>query len=199
MIGHNRRYSPHAEKMRGWLVDRAKPAVINYRINAGKVPSDHWVHSDTQGRSRIVGEMTHFLDLMQYLLNEKITTISARRIGGDDHSIVNNDNLVATIQFDRGSVGSLIYTSEGNRALGREYLEIFYDGKTILSSNFRRSQLMAGKKSEKFKTFSQSMGHAEEIKHFINCVLGKASASPFEAEYWTMKMAFALEKSLVYK
>src|SRR3990167_8912843 len=192
MIGHNRRYSPHALKMRLWLEKRINPAVMSLRVNAGKIPAEHWVHSDQQGRSRIVGEMTHFIDLMQYLLDEKPASVFAFRVSGDDKSIVNNDNLIATIQFNRGSVATLIYASEGNRAFNREYTEIFFDEKIITSSDFRVSELMAAKKSEKFKTSSQALGHSEEIAAFVHYALGDKNNYSFENEFITMQTAFAI-------
>ena len=196
MVGHNRRYSPHAIKMRDWLRNRVNPAVMNFRINAGKIPAEHWVHSDREGRSRIVGEMTHFIDLMSYLLNEKPISVSAKRVAGDDRSIVNNDNLVATFQFNRGSVASLVYASEGNRAFNREYLEIFFDGKIITSTDCRYSELMAAKKSEKFKTSGQSLGYLEEIAAFISACRDNKHNMHFEDELATMELALLLEKSL---
>ncbi len=196
MVGHNRRFSPHANKMHTWLAHRVNPAVLSYRVNAGKVPHDHWVHSDREGRSRIVGEMTHFIDLMQYVLNEKPISVFTQRVSGDDQSIINNDNLIATIHFNRGSIASLIYTAAGNRSLNREYLEIFFDEKAILSTDFRISQLIAGKQSEKFKTSKQEMGYQEEIHTFINRVLGKSDTISLEDTFISMQTAFAMEESL---
>src|SRR3989338_752067 len=56
MVGYNRRFSPHSVKIANYLVNRQAPIVINYRINAGFVPADHWVHSEEEGGSRVIGE-----------------------------------------------------------------------------------------------------------------------------------------------
>jgi predicted dehydrogenase len=196
MIGHNRRFSPHAVKIKKWVGQRANPVVMSYRVNAGRVPAEHWVHSDHEGRSRIVGEMTHFIDFMQYALNEKPTSVFAKRVSADNQSVVNNDNLVAVIQFSGGSVASLIYSAEGNRALPREYIEFFFDGKTIISTDFRNSQLIAGKQSEKFKTAKQEIGYQEEIDIFVKRVLGCETPHSFLDDCVVMQTAFAMEDSL---
>ncbi len=196
MVGHNRRFSPHALKIKSWLSHRVNPAVLSYRVNAGKIPAEHWVHSDREGRSRIVGEMTHFIDLMQYVLQENPVSVFAQKVSGDNKSIVNNDNCVVSIQFSKGSIASLIYTAVGNRSLNREYLEIFFDEKTILSTDFRISQFIAGKHSEKFKTSKQEMGYQEEINAFINCVLGKSDNISLNDTFISMQAVFAIEKSL---
>ena len=56
-IGHNRRYSPHSLKVKEFVTGRQSPMVMTYRVNAGFVPYDHWVHSDEEGGGRIIGEM----------------------------------------------------------------------------------------------------------------------------------------------
>ena len=195
MVGHNRRFSPHANKMKTWLSNRVNPAILSYRVNAGKIPAEHWVHSDREGRSRIIGEMTHFIDLMLYLLSEKPISVFAKRIAGDDQHIVNNDNVVITIQFSKGSVGALIYSASGNRALSREYLEIFFDEQSIISTDFRRSELIANK-SEKYKTSRQEIGYDAEIQEFVQALFGKNTAVPFEDAVISMQTAFAIEESL---
>lgn len=195
MVGHNRRFSPHANKMKTWIFNRVNPAILSYRVNAGNIPAEHWVHSDREGRSRIVGEMTHFIDLMLYLLDEKPISVFAKRMAGDDQSVVNNDNVIITIQFSKGSVAALIYSASGNRALAREYLEIFFDEKSIVSTDFRRSELIANK-SEKYKTSKQEIGYGEEITAFVDAVAGKKSAVPFEDAVISMQTAFAIEESL---
>src|SRR5581483_9853279 len=44
MTGFNRRFSPAAEHARAALAGRATPLVADYRMNAGYIPLDHWVH-----------------------------------------------------------------------------------------------------------------------------------------------------------
>jgi len=121
MVGHNRRYSPHAEKIKYWLKGRINPLMLNMRINVGYLDYDHWVHHDNQGRSRIVGEMTHFIDLIQFYTQESITSVFANRILGDNKSCVNNDNIVVNIRFSSGSIGCLFYTACGDKNYFREY------------------------------------------------------------------------------
>ncbi|NIS73810.1 MAG: Gfo/Idh/MocA family oxidoreductase, partial [Deltaproteobacteria bacterium] len=59
MVGYNRRFSPHVDRIRQWLKGRVDPAVIHYRVNAGYVPPEHWVHAPEEGGSRVVGEVCH--------------------------------------------------------------------------------------------------------------------------------------------
>ena len=196
-VGHNRRFSPHAVQMQKWLVGRQSPFVMQMRVNTGFIPATHWVHSDDEGRSRVVGEMSHFIDLIQSLAGALVARVSAERISGDNRSAVNNDNIAVSFKLTDGSVGTLIYSASGDKAYSREALEIFFDGKTIASRDFRVSEYHHGGKTDTFKTRSQEMGYAEELKHFVACVAGKETpAVPATEMFATMATIFAIEQAL---
>jgi predicted dehydrogenase len=197
VVGHNRRYSPHATQILKWLQSRQGPLVLQMRINTGFIPSSHWVHSDDEGRSRIVGEMSHFIDLVQFLVGSPIARVSAERVSGDNRSVVNNDNIAISFKMMDGSVGSLIYSASGDKAYSREALEIFFDGKTIVSRDFRETQLHQNGKVETFKTRSQEMGYMQELQNFVSVVSGKsADVEAFGQVVATMEVIFAIERSL---
>jgi predicted dehydrogenase len=197
LIGHSRRFSPHTSRILEWLSSRRTPLVAQLRVNAGFVPATHWVHSENEGRSRIVGEMSHFIDLLQALTGSLVVRVSAERISGDNHSVINNDNLVVVMKFSDGSVASLSYSAEGDKAYSREALELFFDGKTIVSRDYRVSELHIGGKIEKYKTSGQEMGYKEELKHFANCVAGHETLEVCPDEMFaTMETIFAVERSL---
>lgn len=196
-VGHNRRFSPHTLQMQQWLAKRQSPLVLQMRINTGFVPSSHWVHSDDEGRSRVVGEMSHFIDLIQALVGAPITRVSAERISGDNQSSVNNDNLALSFKLADGSVGTLIYSASGDKAYSREALEIFFDGQTISSKDFRISELHRAGKTETFKTRSQEMGYVQELKAFVDCVAGRQQQPVATTELFaTMAVIFAIERAL---
>lgn len=195
-VGHNRRFSPHVQQMQKWLQHRVDPLVLQMRVNAGYVPPDHWVHSESEGRSRIVGEMSHFIDLMQAMIGSLPVQIHAERVDGNNRSVVNNDNIVALLKFADGSVGSLTYSASGDKGYSREAIEIFFDRKTIRSQDFRKSELYASGK-QAFKTMSQEMGYREELQHFIDCVRGKEQpAVSMEETLWSMRTVFGIERAL---
>ena len=101
------------------------------------------------------------------------------------------------MKFADGSVGNLTYSASGEKAYSREALEIFFDGKTISSEDFRVSKLYKPGKKIVFKTRGQEIGYVEELKHFINCVAGKESPIVGTEEIFsTMETIFAIEQSL---
>ena len=196
-VGHNRRYSPHTLQMQKWLAGRQGPLVLQMRVNTGFVPASHWVHSDDEGRSRIVGEVSHFIDLIQCLAGASIARVSAERISGDNRSSVNNDNVAMSFKLGDGSVGTLIYSASGDKAYSREMTEIFFDGKTISSKDFRISELHAGGKTTTFKTSSQEMGYKQELEHFVAVARGvDTPAVNLQNDLDTMGVVFGIETAL---
>ncbi len=197
MVGHNRRYSQHTAKIKKWLARRSSPLVMTLRINAGFVPPDHWVHSESEGRSRIVGEGTHFIDLAIAIIGSEITSVHAMRVRGNDKTVVNNDNFCALLQFTDGSIANLIYTAQGPRTLSREVIEIFSEGTTIVSTDFRLTEHYAASGRTQFSTRAQNYGYEEEISQFVAVVQGRTALEPSLVNMiHAMRVAFAIERSL---
>jgi hypothetical protein len=170
---------------------------MQIRINAGYIDSSHWVHSDVEGRSRIVGEMSHLIDLASTIVNSRITRVFAEKISSDGGVVVNNDNVIISFKFEDGSVCSLTYTASGEKSYSREYLEIFFEGKTIASKDYRISELHHNGKIKFFKTKSQEMGYEEELKKFISGIREYESMdTSLQTEIHTMNVIFGIEKSL---
>ena len=63
MVGFNRRFSIYASEIKRHLDKRTAPVFIRYRMNAGFVPAEAWVHGDG---GRIIGEGCHIIDLVKY-------------------------------------------------------------------------------------------------------------------------------------
>ena len=197
MVGHNRRHSPHTEKIRVALTNRNEPLVVSYRVNAGFVGSDHWVHSTEEGRSRIIGEMSHFVDLMQYLTVSDPIRVNAERVQGNDRSTINNDNIIVILKFSDGSIGQLTYAANGNRSLGREYFEVFWQENSATCADYRRTRIYTKRGTKRFNTNNREMGYAQEILHFSRVIAGKLEPKTSKHETLiTMKTIFAIEESL---
>ena len=80
MTGFNRRFSPHLRPIRGLADRRLNPFVANYRMNAGHIPSDHWVHGE-EGGGRNIGEACHIYDLFTALANSEAVAVQAQARG----------------------------------------------------------------------------------------------------------------------
>lgn len=197
VVGHNRRFSPHTHRIKQWLRQRTTPLVMAIRVNAGYVAADHWVHSEQQGRSRIIGEMGHFVDLMQCVIASVPTSVHAKRLAANSRMVVNNDNVIVTISFADGSLATLTYTSLGYKGYSREFVELFFDGNTIVCHDFRKSYLYHAQKNDKFITREQAMGYSEELDCFFGALTYPEQPLPSLQETLTgMQILLAIETSL---
>ena len=76
MVGFNRRFAPHVRQAKTCLENRSSPLVALYRVNAGSVPSDSWL-VDEEGGGRIIGEVCHFVDTLQFLIGADPVSVCA--------------------------------------------------------------------------------------------------------------------------
>jgi predicted dehydrogenase len=161
MTGFNRRFSPAATRLRQLLAGRTSPLLATYRVNAGYVPPDSWLHGP-EGGGRNIGEACHMYDLFVYLTAARPAEVNATAIDPSSGAWKRNDNFVATIRFDDGSVCTLAYTALGHRKHPKERLEVFSGGSVAALDDFR-SLALAGKPGG-WKSRTQQKGHAEELE-----------------------------------
>ncbi len=138
-VGFNRRFSGFARSIRGFLEKRINPVMITYRMNAGFIPYDHWVHTE-EGGGRIVGEACHIIDLFSYLVGAPVKGFTSSALTPKTGAVQGTDNRSVTLEYSDGSVAVLQYLSIGNRDLPKERLEVHYDGKSIVMDDYRTMQ-----------------------------------------------------------
>jgi predicted dehydrogenase len=171
MVGYNRRFSPFIQQARSILSHRSGPAVITYRMNAGYIPPDSWVHGE-EGGGRIIGECCHIFDLFNFLIGrfpEEIVASSLRPAAVD---ILAADNFSTSQRYEDGSLCTLTYTSLGSKDLAKESMEIFFDGKTLTLDDYRRMTFY-GIGEKPTATSLQDKGHAGELRAIANYMKGK--------------------------
>ncbi|MCA9200926.1 MAG: Gfo/Idh/MocA family oxidoreductase, partial [Planctomycetales bacterium] len=182
MVGFNRRFSPHAAKMKQLLQGRTGPLCMNMMVNAGSIPSDHWVHDPESGGGRMIGEGCHWIDLMMFLTGAPITKCQAATIGDVPGVTTRNDHAAAVFTFADGSLGTLHYFANGNRAYPKEKLTVFADGKVLELDNFRLLQGFGWSNFKKFKTMRQDKGHQAECLQFVQRIAdGGEALIPFDS------------------
>jgi polar amino acid transport system substrate-binding protein len=171
MVGFNRRFSPFARQARDFFEARAEPLSILYRVNAGRVPLGSWAQDPVQGGGRIVGEVCHFIDLMQFLTGSVTARVYAEAITGRNHEITDADSVFITLKFADGSNGTIAYLAEGDRSIPKERVEVYGGGKTFVLDDFRRASMFLGGKETVKKLLNQDKGQAEEIRIVCSTVL----------------------------
>ena len=95
---------------------------MNMRINAGLIPKDNWLQQKDIGAGRIIGEMCHFIDLMQFFTGSEPVKVFAECISSTNDKITTADNIAIVVKFKDGSVGNLIYLANGDKGMPKELI-----------------------------------------------------------------------------
>ncbi|WDR02334.1 Gfo/Idh/MocA family oxidoreductase [Devosia algicola] len=146
LTGFNRRFSPFLERISAGVAGRSNPMIINYRMNAGYIPLDHWVHGP-EGGGRNRGEACHIYDLCTFVTQSEVLSVDAKSIVPATEFYSASDNFVATMQFRDGTVATLTYTASGSTEFPKEAMEIYVDG-NIFSLDEYRSLKLVGARGE---------------------------------------------------
>ena len=178
MVDFNRRFAPHVLEAQK-LLHLEVPKAIQYRINAGALPADHWVHDPEVGGGRILGEVCHFVDLVFHLVGSPFKSLSASALR--DRS-VRIDSLVVNLAFQDGSVASISYFSNGHPSLAKERLEIFSAGQSIVIEDFKKMTVYGAGKARRLK--QQDKGNEGALRAFLQAVQTGSPSPIAPQEIW---------------
>jgi len=178
MVGFNRRFSPFAKKIKEQIKNRTNPMIISYRMNAGYIPLDHWVHEDG---GRIIGEGCHIIDLFNYFTESEIKSVSVDKINPNTKAISSNDNVSINIKYKDGSVANLIYTALGNSKYPKENLELYCDNIIYKVTDYLELEIF-GDKITKEVLKQQDKGHLQELIEFHDTLIGKGEKLPIKLD-----------------
>jgi len=193
-VGFNRRFSPAAVRAKELIGQRTNPLIVVYRVNAGYIPLDNWVHGE-EGGGRIIGEACHMFDLFNYFTGAEVESIDVSAISPATEHISSRDNFVATLKYTDGSVCTLIYTALGAPEVPKEYIEIYCEGKTLVIDDFKELRVY-GSKAKGWKG-PQDKGHLRELEEFGQAVLnGNTWPIPLDELVRTTEISFLVDQEV---
>lgn len=197
MVGYNRRFSPLVVAARDFFADRREPMVIQYRVNAGRLPASHWAQDEVEGGGRIVGEVCHFVDFCQFLIGTDPVCVQAVGISGEAGATGGADTLVMILQFQDGSVGQVSYLANGDPSVPKERIEMFAGGGVAAIENFRVLERWRGGRHTRLRFWRQQKGHTEEMRSFVAAVKDEGGAPiPLRSLLFTSATTFALQEAM---
>jgi predicted dehydrogenase/threonine dehydrogenase-like Zn-dependent dehydrogenase len=184
-VGFNRRFAPTYQRLKAVFASRRGPVVAAYRVNAGAVASTSWVVDPVEGGGRLIGEVCHMVDLLIDLVGADVSSVHAQPVGNTNGlaSRGNGDDVILTLRFADGSIGTIVYASGGDRSLPKEHLEVMGGGRAAILDDFLRVRVHASGGTTRFggRFARQDKGHHAELAAFLNAVR-RGSASPVDPE-----------------
>jgi predicted dehydrogenase/threonine dehydrogenase-like Zn-dependent dehydrogenase len=191
MVGFYRRFSPHIVKIKELLAGVRAPRAMIYTVNAGQVPSTHWVQDSAVGGGRIIGEACHFIDLLRFLAGAPIVSAQADFMGGAGDNLGDVANL--NLRFADGSIGTIHYLANGHPHWPKERLEIFSAGRILQLDNFLTLNGWGWPNFRRQKIAHFEQAYAVELARFLEAVrTGGSSPTPLEEILEVSRVTIAL-------
>jgi len=162
LVGFNRRFSSLSAELKQFL-NGAGPLAITYRVNAGEIPKESWIQQD-EGGGRIVGEVCHFVDTLQFLTGSEIEEVFAYQ------SAAGADTLSIVAKFRDGSAGNINYFATGDRSFPKERIEVYGGGRVAVLDDFRQLEMWREGKRKVSKRLAQDKGFDQELAAFTEAV-----------------------------
>jgi predicted dehydrogenase len=160
-VGYNRRFSKYAREIKKHTDRRINPLFLHYRMNAGYIPMDSWVH---EYGGRIIGEACHIIDLMTFFTRSRIRSVSVEDLTPANDKVSSSDNKSIILKYEDGSIGTLEYFSVGSRDLSKEYMELHFDEKSIVLDDYQ-SLKGYGVNVKEIRTPMSQKGQFEELEY----------------------------------
>jgi predicted dehydrogenase/threonine dehydrogenase-like Zn-dependent dehydrogenase len=158
-VGFNRRFAPLSQRLKALLQQHHEPLFAHYRVNAGYLPRDHWLHHPEQGGGRLIGEACHFVDLLTFLVGSVPQLVSVQAL--PDAGKYRRDNFTLTLRFENGSLAVLDYLANGDRSYPKERLEVFCGGAIAILEDFRRLEWFQDGRRQRFRSPGDKGWYAE--------------------------------------
>lgn len=195
LTGFNRRHSKYLQEINKYTKQRKNPLIVNYKMNAGYIPLDHWVHTN-EGAGRNIGEACHIYDVFNFLTGVKVKSVVAKSIVPSTEYYSSKDNFIATITYEDGSICNLIYTAMGAKDYPKETMEIFFDNKMIILDDYK-SLKGYGVNINKIETKISEKGQLEELEVIGKSIKdGNEAPIPLWQQIQAMEIAFDVEKQI---
>jgi polar amino acid transport system substrate-binding protein len=162
MVGFNRRFSPLSNELKQFF-NGVNSLAITYRINAGAIPKENWIQGE-EGGGRILGEVCHFVDYLQFLTGAEPVNVFAYQ------SAAGVDTLSILVKLGDGSIANINYFATGDRAFPKERIEVYGDGRVAVLEDFRTLEMWRDGKRKTSRRLAQDKGFDQELSSFLQSV-----------------------------
>ena len=173
IVGFNRRFSPAAFRTKEILKNRQSPIVMNYIMNAGYIPPEHWVNDKNVGGGRIIGEACHIVDLFRYFVGTRVKDFIIKPIDEMTKDAPGSANANILIKYEDGSIGNITYTSLGDKAYPKEKCFVF-SGQTVIEiDDYRNMKVCSYDKCHMIKFKGMQKGFKEEYEAIADAIVNE--------------------------
>jgi predicted dehydrogenase/threonine dehydrogenase-like Zn-dependent dehydrogenase len=194
VVGFNRRHAPQAVALREHVVRGDGPATLVYRVNAGRLPDDHWTNDVHEGGGRLVGEGCHFVDFACWFAGTLPRRVSCLVRPEPGRPLRTSQSFTLALEFPNGSLATIVYEAGGAPGLAKEYVEAHAGGRSGALDDFKTLTLYEGRRGRRNRSAARGKGHKEQFAALPRTLAGELGAArPSHLE--TMRVTLAAARS----
>ncbi|MCP3993364.1 MAG: Gfo/Idh/MocA family oxidoreductase [Actinomycetia bacterium] len=168
--GFNRRWSAMVTETVQRLGSQGGPLLVDYRVNAGPLPPNHW-YADRNEGGRLLGEVCHFVDTANAIIGVAPTQVSCVSPNSDLH-----DSYAVLVGYEDGSAATINYSAGASPGTPKERCEVLGRGHTLVIENYQRMTI-DGEKVD----VSAGKGHAEGLAQLRSAIVQGTDFDPAPA------------------
>lgn len=169
-VGFNRRFAPLVVELKKPFAGRQSPLVMMCRVHAGAMDASSW-YLDAKEGTRFEGEGGHFIDLFQALCASRPVTVQARSLRPAEPTRDDLENVAVVITYEDGSVGNVLYLTQGGGKVPKELVEVHGAGQTAVLDNFEQVRHYTSTRTSRVRGRGIHKGQKEELDAFIGALL----------------------------
>jgi predicted dehydrogenase/threonine dehydrogenase-like Zn-dependent dehydrogenase len=173
LVGFNRRHAPLARQLREGVRRPGMPFELLFRVNAGRLPADHWLNDPEDGGGRLLGEGCHFVDFACWFAGALPVRVSCTLRPEGGQPLAAAQSFSVALDFADGSLATVVYGARGASGLAKEYVEAHSGGRSGVLNDFRSLTLFDGRKRRVTRGRSSDKGHGAQFAHLRALVAGE--------------------------
>ncbi len=170
---------------------------MSYRVNAGRLPADHWTNDLAIGGGRLRGEGCHFVDFLCDQAGADPVSVTAHAFPSTpDLPLAAADNFTIQIVFGGGSVGTVNYAADAPTGPGKERFEMSAPGAYAVIDDFKEAAIWRGAAKERLGGRRQEKGWTQQFELLARVVRGEVEAPPLDSYLLSTLATLAAVRSL---
>ena len=119
LVGFNRRHAPLARQLREGVRRPGMPFELLFRVNAGRLPAEHWLNDPEDGGWRLLGEGCHFVDFACWFAGALPLNVSCTLRPEAGQPLAAAQSFSVALDFADGSLATVVYGALGASGLAK--------------------------------------------------------------------------------
>jgi predicted dehydrogenase/threonine dehydrogenase-like Zn-dependent dehydrogenase len=194
VIGFNRPLAPLASRLIEEVREAEGPTHLGYRVSA-PLEAEHWLNDPREGGGRILGEACHMFDFANAVCGTPRRVLAAALPAPPGVTTVESASV--TIQYEDGSLATVLYSGVGSPAMPKERVEVLRGGRSwVLDDFLTLTSFDRGDPSTETER-RQDKGHARLLARVLAACRGEAPFEPgLRAAYVAQSVGLAALESI---